>query len=168
MTTYHLDTAFALRVHALLMWAAGATLAAIGLVYGSNRDDGEREFPFVFVAVLIGAFVWGGIAKLREVSEIRLLEDGMVEVARGFGGTRFGPGDIYRLEGTLKQEYSSGPTWHLRIHHAGGCVTCAQFRDVTDFVDRIRAANPRVAITGVWPMALPPIAQRHIVEGGSR
>jgi hypothetical protein len=157
MTTYHLDTALALRVHALLMWAAGATLAAIGLVYVSNRDDGGREFPFVIVAVFIGAFVWGGIAKLREVSEIRLLEDGTVEIARGLGGIRLGAGDIYRLEGTLKQEYSGGPTWHLRIHHAGGRVSCAQFRDVTDFVDRVRAANPRVAITGVWPMGIPPI-----------
>ena len=157
MTTYHLDTAFALRFHAFLLWAAAATFASICLVFMPKAAGGEREFPFIFAALFLVAFVWGGIAKLREVSEIRLLDNGMVEVCRGIGVTRFASGDVRLLEGKLKQEYSGEPTWHLRMHYAGGRVTCAQFRDVTGFVDRVRAANPRVAITGVWPMGIPPV-----------
>jgi hypothetical protein len=43
----------------------------------------------------------------------------------------------------------------MRLRHRGGRISVDHFAGTTAFLDAIRVLNPKVEITGLWPMPAP-------------
>ena len=140
----------------------GIGLGVFGLFGRSFFADGESRlsagsswFAVVVVTFFCGIWVLGGLSFLRSVREIRAHDDGMIEFVRVMGSTTVDARDIRCLDGAYRRDYDGDLFWRLKIACRGGTFTFNQFLDVMEFVERVRAQNPTVEITGLWPMTSP-------------
>jgi hypothetical protein len=160
MTTYRLCSPHASIVAAIVMVAIGVgvfSLVGVPLVQRElvEPDGRDTTFGLVFTVIFCAMFLIIGGGCLRQIYEIRANDDGTIEFARVAGTTRFDARDIRTLDGAYRRDYDGDLFWRLKITSAKGSFTFTQFLDVMEFVDRVRARNPMVQITGLWPMDSP-------------
>jgi hypothetical protein len=152
MTIYRLEGRIGRLIVGGVFGIAGLGLLILALL-AAVGPDASASFA---IAALFGGLVVLVVvfAMVRQVVEIRLADRGTIDFIRPIGTTRVTARDIRVLEGKLGSSYGE-TTWSLCIHHAGGSMTFGQFERVMDFVGQIRAQNPSVEISGVWPMGPP-------------
>jgi hypothetical protein len=109
-------------------------------------------------AGIVGATIIGLlpiVLSLRTVVELRVLESGGLEVVRTVGVTRIAAHDLWTIEGYQRWNYEGEGVWMMRLRHRGGRISVVQLEGATAFLAAVRAVNPRVAITGLWPPTAP-------------
>lgn len=156
MATYQVQSPHRIRGKANVMYAIAAVPALMGgAVVIAAPGIGTGLITAILILVALGLLAIGR-AELREVCLVRVEDGGTIQFVKVRGETRIRARDIRILEARHHRGYDDVITWSLRVHHAGGHIGCGQFPGVLDFVDRVRALNPRVEVRGEWPMAAPP------------
>jgi hypothetical protein len=152
MTIYRLEGRIGRLVVGGVFGIAGLGLLVVALRVAVGPDaSASFTITALFMGLVVMVFV---VAMVREVIEIRLASNGIIDFVRPIGTTRIPVRHVRVLEGELGSSYGK-TIWKLRMHYAGGSVTFGQFERVMDFVRQIRAQNPSVEISGVWPMGPP-------------
>jgi hypothetical protein len=112
--------------------------------------------PGVGIAALFCTFATTACLRgLRSVYEIKVFRDGTIIFDRVWGTTTLTAEDIHSLEGHYKKDYDGDLVWEMRLQGSGLRENFDQFDSVMSFVDTVKAHNPNVVITGLWPMGTP-------------
>ena len=136
----------------VLVWAyLIVAIGSVSFVLPSAADTGKPSPVGIAFGLLSLGF---GIWMTRTVCSIQLRPDGLVEFRRAIGTTAIPARDIRMLEGKLVSGYD-GKEWKLFVQHANGTVKIDEFANARLFADRVQALDPRVGITGTWPMGPP-------------
>jgi hypothetical protein len=139
--------------------AVAAVFAIVGIGFigvalvSATQSDSSIGPAIVSGIVGLAALVVATLM-LRPVVEIRLAEDGTVELIRPIGKTMLSVWQIWVLEGTIGSDYGR-TIWSLRVQHTRGAMHFGEFRTVKHFAHRVKTLNPSVEISGVWPMGPP-------------
>ena len=159
MATFQVQSPHRIQSKANVMYAIAAVPALMGgVAVVAAPGVGTGLVAGILFLVAFGLFEIGR-AQLRDVCLIRVEEVGTIEFVSVRGETKVRARDIRILEARHHRGYDDVVSWSLHVHHAGGQIGCGQFPDVLDFVDRVRALNPRVEVRGEWPMDAPPPRQ---------
>lgn len=152
MRIYPIGSRFGRLAVAAVFAIAGIGFIGVALASATQSD---RSIGPAIVSGIVGlAALVVATLMLRPVVEIRLAEDGTVELIRPIGKTMLSVWQIWELEGQLGTDYGK-TVWSLRIRQAPGTMTIAEFEHAMDFVRRVKKQNPSVEISGVWPMGPP-------------
>lgn len=123
------------------------------------REFGGGTLSRVICAVFLLAMMALAVFHSHwRIQEIRILDDGTVQLIRGVGGTTtFSVMQIWELEGGYNRDYNGNPTtWKFTIRGQAGIFRFGEFSGIMQFATRIVELNPAIRITGLWPRDSPP------------
>jgi len=88
------------------------------------------------------------------VYEIRLAQDGTVEIMRLQGSVAMPARAIRRVQGLRESNYGKD-SWSMRILSDSGTFTVEFFGRAMELVNDLRALNPNLQVDGEWPVLNP-------------
>ena len=151
MRTYEVEPRTHIIIGFIFVFVCGAFSLGAGAL-GVIQEDPGAILAFVFSLILFPI----ALHTMRAVSVIHVTSDGMVVFLRGWGATCVVAHRIHRLEGVLDTSYCKTPEWSLRVEYdQEKHIKLPHFSKVKMFAADLRAHNPVIQMTGVWPMGPP-------------
>ena len=109
----------------------------------------------IIPVILLIVSSFGIFNACRKVRTIRVMSDGAMEFDHIIGTTAVQPQDVHHIKGVRKSDGYGGDTWTMKVEHRAGTVTIDFFGSTSEFLATVRERNPRVHLSGEWPVIFP-------------